>query len=114
MSRIIAGWYEAGGYDLLLTPTLGEPPVPLGTYDDSGDDPLRAIDRAKITAAFAGAYNATGQPAISLPLYWDDDGLPIGIQLVAPLGREDVLIRAAAQLEQARPWVERTPPVFAG
>ncbi len=46
MSRMIAGWYE-GGFDLLLTPTMGEPPPPLGTYDDSGDDPLAAIDRAK-------------------------------------------------------------------
>ena len=114
MSRMIAGWYEQGGFDLLLTPTLGEPPPPLGTYDDSGDDPLRAIERAKVTGAFAGAYNVTGQPAISLPLHWSEDGLPIGIQLVAPLGREDVLIRTAAQLEQARPWADRTPPVFAG
>ena len=112
MSRVVAGWYEEG-LDLLLTPTLGEPPPPLGTFDDSGDDPMRAIERAKVTAAFAGAYNATGQPAISLPLHWSEDGLPIGVQLVAPLGREDVLIRVAAQLERARPWIERTPPIFA-
>ena len=114
MSRMVAGWYETGGFDLLLTPTLGEPPQPLGTYNDSGHDPMRAIQRSEVTAAFAGAYNATGQPAISLPLYWSDDGLPIGVQLVAPLGREDLLIRAAAQLERARPWAQRTPPVFAG
>jgi amidase len=114
MSRVIAGWYESAGFDLLLTPTLGEPPPPLGTYDDSGDDPLRAIERAKVTAAFAGAYNATGQPAISLPLHWSEDGLPIGVQLVAQLGREDLLIRVAAQLERAHPWAQRTPQVFAG
>ena len=114
MSRVVAGWYETGGFDLLLTPTLGEPPPPLGTYDDSGEDPLRAMERAKVTAAFAGAYNATGQPAISLPLHWSDDGLPIGVQLIAQLGREDLLIRVAAQLERARPWAQRTPPVFAG
>ncbi len=106
MSRVVAGWYETGGFDLLLTPTLGEPPPPLGTYDDSGEDPLRAMERAKVTAAFAGAYNATGQPAISLPLHWSDDGLPIGVQLIAQLGREDLLIRVAAQLERARPWAQ--------
>jgi amidase len=113
MSRLVAGWFDQG-FDLLLTPTMGEPPTPLGTFDDDGDDPMRAIERAKMTAAFAGAYNATGQPAISVPLCWTEEGLPIGIQLVAPLGGEDVLIRIAAELERAKPWAERTPPVFAG
>jgi amidase len=112
-ARIIAGWFESG-FDLLLTPTMGEPPTPLGAFDDSGPEPLRAIERGVLTAAFTAIVNATGQPAISLPLHWGDDGLPIGVQLVAPYGREDVLIRAAAQLEQARPWVDRQPPVFAG
>jgi len=55
----------------------------------------------------------TGQPAISLPLHWSEDGLPIGVQLVAAYGREDLLIRVAAQLEEARPWGERRPPVHA-
>jgi amidase len=54
-------------------------------------------------------FNATGQPAISLPLHWSADGLPVGAQLVAPYGREDVLIRVAAQLEEAEPWAERWP-----
>jgi amidase len=101
------------GTDLLLTPTTGEPPPPLGTYDDSGPDPLAAIRRAWPTAAFTGIFNATGHPAISLPLHWTEGGLPIGAQLVAPHGREDLLIRVAAQLERARPWGDRTPPVFA-
>jgi amidase len=112
MSRIIAGWYEAGN-DLLLTPTLGEPPPPLGTFDQLAGDPVDVIYRACKTAMYTAVANATGQPAISLPLYWSDDGLPIGVQLIAPFGREDVLIRVAAQLEQARPWAERTPSVFA-
>ena len=112
ISRMVAGWYE-GGFDLLLTPTLGEPPTPLGAFDDSGDEPMDAIYRARKTAMFTALFNATGQPAISLPLFWSEPGLPIGVQLVAPFGREDVLIRIAAQLEQARPWAERTPPVFA-
>jgi amidase len=112
VSRVIGGWLDAE-FDLLLTPTVGEPPPPLGTYDDSGSDPMAAIRRAWPTAAFSGIFNATGQPAISVPLYWTDDGLPIGVQLVAALGREDLLIRVAAQLERARPWADRTPPVFA-
>jgi amidase len=112
MGRMIAAWYEAGN-DLLLTPTLGELPTVLGSFDDSGDEPLDAIYRARQTAMFTALMNATGQPAISLPLSWSDEGLPIGVQLIAPLGREDVLIRVAAQLEQARPWADRTPPAFA-
>ncbi|MGH2952587.1 MAG: amidase [Solirubrobacterales bacterium] len=117
VTRLISGLFE-NGIDLLLTPTLGESPPPLGTFDDSGPDPLAAIRRAFLTAAFTGLYNATGHPAISLPLHWqdaDDEGsaMPIGVQLVAPHGREDLLIRVAAQLERAHPWADRTPPVFA-
>jgi amidase len=112
VSRVIGGWLETE-FDLLLTPAVGEPPPPLGSYDDSGPDPMRAIRRAWPTAAFSGIFNATGQPAISLPLHWTEDGLPVGVQLVAALGREDLLIRVAAQLERARPWAGRTPPVFA-
>ena len=112
VSRMIARWLE-DEFDLLLTPSVGEPPPPLGSYDDSGPDPMAAIRRAWPTAAFSGIFNATGQPAISLPLYWTDDGLPVGVQLVAALGREDLLIRVAAQLERARPWADRTPPLFA-
>jgi amidase len=66
------------------------------------------------TAGFTAYWNATGQPAISLPLHWSDEGLPIGVQLVAAYGDEGLLLRLAAQLEQARPWANRTPPVFAG
>ena len=93
---------------------MGEPPTPLGAFDDSGPEPLETIQRGALTAAFTAIFNATGQPAISLPLHWSEDGLPIGVQLVAPCGREDVLIRVAAQLERARPWADRLPPVFAG
>jgi len=60
---------------------------------------------------FTPAFNVTGQPAMSVPGYWNDAGLPIGIQLVAPYGREDVLLRVAAQLEAVRPWAHRHPPV---
>ena len=113
IARMISGWFDAG-HDLLLTPTTGEPAPPLGTFDDSGPDPMRAFDRARRTALFAALVNATGHPAISLPLGMTEDGLPIGVQLVAPQGREDVLLRIAAQLEEARPWADRRPPVWAG
>jgi amidase len=112
VSRMIASWFESG-FDLLLTPTLGEPPPPLGTFDDSGPEPAAALMRGAQTATFTATFNVTGQPAISLPLHWSEDGLPIGVQLVAPFGREDVLLRVASQLEEARPWADRLPTAVA-
>jgi amidase len=112
VSRRAAEWW-AGGFDLLLTPTMGEPPTPLGTFDPQPDHPAYPIERAVPTAIFTAAFNSTGQPAISLPLHWSESGLPIGVQLVAAHGREDLLIRVASQLEEARPWAERMPPLFA-
>jgi amidase len=108
MSRLLAGLHESG-FDLLLTPTMGEPPPPLGSFDDSGPDPMAAFERAFMSGCFTAAFNATGQPAISLPLHQTDTGLPVGVQFVAPLGREDVLLRIASQLEQAVPWADRVP-----
>jgi amidase len=113
VARAIAGWHDSG-FDLHLTPTMAEPPVPIGTYDQSGPDPMDAFRRAIPAGSFTALFNATGQPAISLPLHWTPEGLPVGVQLVAPFGREDLLIRAAAQLERAQPWADRKPPVFAG
>jgi len=111
LTRVVAGLYAT--YDLLLTPTLGEVPPPLGSFDDSGPDPLDAIRRAGLTAAFTALCNVTGQPAISVPLHTSDEGLPIGTQLIAAYAGEDLLLRVAAQLESAHPWADRTPPVFA-
>ena len=111
LTRMVAGLYER--FDLLLTPTVGEVPPPLGSFDDSGPDPLDAIRRAGLTACFTALANVTGQPAISLPLAWSEEGLPIGIHLVGPYGGEDLLIRIAAQLEQAHPWVDLVPSSFA-
>ena len=103
-------WYE-GGFDLLLTPTIAEPPPLLGEFDSPPDNPLHGLFRAAEVVPFTPAFNVTGQPAISLPLHWNAQGLPIGVQLVARYGREDVLLRVAAQLEEAVPWAARRPPV---
>jgi amidase len=111
-TRQLAEWWD-GAFDLLLTPTLGEPPLPLGTFDAEPDNPLHGFFRAGQFVPFSAQFNITGQPAISLPLSWTAEGLPIGSQLVAAYGREDVLLRVAAQLEQARPWGDRRPPVRA-
>lgn len=105
---------EGGGrYDLLLTPTLGEPPVAHGTFDSTIEEPLGGFFRAAAFVPFTAQFNVSGQPGINLPLHWNDDGLPIGIQLVGAFGREDLLLRVAAQLETAQPWADRRPPVFA-
>ena len=106
--RAAQQWW-ADGWDLLLTPTLGEPPVRIGEHDPQPGDPMAGMKRAARFVPFTPPWNMSGQPAISLPLHWNADGLPIGVQLVAAYGREDVLIRIAAQLEVARPWADRHP-----
>jgi amidase len=111
-TRRVAAWWE-DGFDLLLTPTLPEPPPPLGTFRPTPDDPMTAGLKATAFAAFTLPFNATGQPAISLPLHWSADGLPVGVQLVASYDGEDVLVRIAAQLEAASPWADRRPPLHA-
>jgi amidase len=103
-------WF-ASGFDLLLTPTLGEPPPPLGTFQ-TPHAPFEGFIRAATFVPYTPMANLTGEPAISLPLHWNDAGLPIGVQLQAAYGREDVLVRVASQLEQARPWADRHPPLF--
>jgi amidase len=105
IARQALAWWEDDGFDVLLTPTTAEPAPPLGAYK-AGYQPGRA-------SAFTRVFNATGQPALSLPLGWPDDGLPRGVQLVAGYGREDVLVRVGAQLEAAAPWSARRPPVCA-
>ena len=103
-------------HDLLVTPTLAQLPAPHGTlrYDDPEHTTRSWLDCLYTYAPFTAAFNISGQPAISLPLAHSHQGLPIGVQLVAPYGREDLLLRIAAQLEQAMPWKHRTPPCHAG
>jgi amidase len=108
-TRAVGMWF-ADGWDLLLTPTLSQPPMRLGEMVAGDGDVLEVLAKAGPYAAFTSSFNVTGQPAISLPLHWNDAGLPIGVQLVAAYGREDVLFRIAGQLEQAAPWADRHPP----
>ena len=100
-------------YDVWLTPTLSEPPVPLGTFDSPPENPLQGLRRAEAFVPFTPICNATGQPAMSVPLYWNAEGLPVGVHFVGRFGDEATLFRIAAQLEEARPWVGRRPPVSA-
>ncbi len=99
IGRKIGNWYDAGGFDLLLTPTTPMLPPRIGKVAS-----IRA-------AAFTLPFNVTGQPAISLPVGQSEAGLPIGVQFVAQTGREDMLIRLATQLEQALDWSTRVPPM---
>ena len=95
--------------DLVLTPTLALPPVPVGWVMEPGD-PWEQFARAAAFTPFTAAVNVAGLPAMSVPLHWTDDGLPLGTQLIGPPAGEALLLRVAAQLEEARPWAGRRPP----
>jgi amidase len=97
-------------YDVLLTPTLGSPPLPLGSFAPTPQDPL-AISVATSFVPFTPIFNTTGQPAMSVPLFWNAEGLPIGTHFIGRYGDEATLFRLASQLEEARPWANQRPPV---
>jgi Asp-tRNA(Asn)/Glu-tRNA(Gln) amidotransferase A subunit family amidase len=101
-------------YDLLLTPVLAEPPVPLGTFAPTPEDAMAGMKRSGSFAAFTAVQNMTGQPAMSVPLFWNREGLPVGVQFVARYGDEATLFRLAAQLEALQPWANKRPPLAAG
>jgi amidase len=122
--RAVARWHER--YDVLLTPTLAQPPLPIGALDprpieNAALAVLRALparpalrkaldglaDRGFEFAAFTALANLTGQPAMNVPLYWNAAGLPIGTQFVGRIAEEGLLLRLAAQLEEAQPWFDR-------
>ena len=109
LTRKIARFFV--GYDIWLTPTLGEPPVPLGTFKFLMEDPFELRRRMAAFSPFTYISNATGQPAMSVPLYWNGEGLPVGTHFVGRFGDEATLFRLAAQLEEARPWANQLPPV---
>jgi Asp-tRNA(Asn)/Glu-tRNA(Gln) amidotransferase A subunit family amidase len=104
---VVAFWDD---HDVLITPTLTQPPVRHGTL---GADPATAHDEDLDWLPFTYPYNCTGQPAISLPLGMTSDGLPIGVQLVGPPRGEQVILDLALQLQEAMPWKDRRPPRFA-
>ena len=106
-AREIAPFFEQ--YDVWLTPTLTRPPPPLGWFDFDPENRHQSTQRMEQYPRFTSLANVTGQPAISLPLCWNDEGLPIGIQLMGRYANEATLLRVAAQLEVARPWAHRWP-----
>lgn len=99
-ARAVRSWWDDGGYDLLATPVLRRPPWPLGGKGGADD-----------AGIFPFPFSLTWQPAMSLPLHWTEAGLPVGVQIVAAYGRDDVALRVAAQLEEAAPWANRWPPL---
>lgn len=111
LTRDIARFFV--DYDIWLTPTLGGPPVPLGTFKFSGGDPFELRRRMAAFSPFTYISNVTGQPAMSVPLYWSGEGLPVGTHFLGRFGDEAALFRLAAQLEEARPWAKWRPPVSA-
>ncbi len=110
-TRQIAAAFES--IDVLLTPTLAEPPAPLGTFDSPPGEPMHGLFRAAGYTPFTPPFNVTGQPGVSLPLHWNGAGLPIGVQFVGHFGDEETLLALAGQLEQIAPWADRRPPVSA-
>ena len=107
MAAFLADW------DVFLTATLAEPPALVGRFSHATDDyvnyrlgPGMVFDYSP----FCAAFNASGQPAVSIPLHWSDAGLPIGVHLAAAFGEDELLIALSAQLEEASPWIHRRPP----
>jgi amidase len=134
VTREVAGFFADGNYDVLLTPTLAKPPIPTGSLRATtaestalrliellrAGNTMRAVgiidtmaDKVFEFSAYCPLFNVSGQPAVSMPLHWSDDGLPVGMHFVARYGREVTLFRLAGQLEQARPWIDRSPQICA-
>ena len=105
--RVVAFWNDV---DVVLTPTLALPPVPIG-WQEAVEGAIEQLLRNGEFTPFTAIVNLTGQPAMSLPLHWSPDGLPIGVQAIGPPAGDALLLRLAAQIEEARPWADRRPPV---
>ena len=110
LRRVAAGALTAlAPYDAVLTPTLAVPPLPVGAIRDD-DDPSADFEAQKAFTPWTSAWNVTGMPAVSLPLHWTPDGLPVGVMLAARPAEEELLISLSAQVEAAAPWHDRHPP----
>ena len=107
VSRQIGEFFRQ--YDIFATPTVAKPPPPLGTFDTNTTDVQRWLHELWSFIPFTAVFNATGQPAMSLPLSWSEEGLPVGVQFAGRFGDEATLFRLAGQLEQARPWAHLRP-----
>ncbi len=105
-----AGVTALNTYDAILSPTVARPPVPVGYFEEV--EPAENFERQKRFTPFTATYNVSGQPAVNVPLHWNADGLPIGVMLAGRMGEEGTLISLSAQLEQARPWKDRHPPLW--
>ena len=103
--RRMAAWWVEDGFDILITPVLAAPPPRLGWANAPG----ASANRTASMVQYLRQFSATGQPAISLPLHYTAEGLPVGVQFVAASGKDDLLIRLSAQLEAAKPWAHRRP-----
>lgn len=101
-------------YDVVVTPALASRPVAIGEIHGRGPDPMGNYRRSGAFTPFTAIVNVTGQPAISLPLYFGEDGLPTAVQLIGPPAREEVLLAVATQLERELPWTDRVPPSESG
>jgi amidase/6-aminohexanoate-cyclic-dimer hydrolase len=104
-SRKIAHFFE--DYDILLTPVLLQPPIPLGFLDTKSEDLSTYYQNLYSFYGFTKLFNGTGQPSMSVPLYWTNNNLPVGVQFTSRFGDDALLLRLAAQLEEARPWKDR-------
>lgn len=111
-ARAVARFFTTA--DVFLTPTMSAPPLPIGAMYSTPEDPWRSLRVSGQTVRYAGVVaNLTGNPAMSVPLWWNDDGLPIGVHFLGRFGDEATLIRLASQLEAAQPWAGRLPAVHA-
>jgi amidase len=106
-ARTIVSYLEQ--FDVVVTPALGQRPLLIGEVNGLGPDPWDHYRRSGHFTPFTAICNVTGLPAIALPLYHGDDGLPTSVQLIGRPAREDVLLSVAAQLERAQPWAGRFP-----
>ena len=110
LRRVAAGALTAlAPYDAVLTPTLASPPLPVGAIRND-DDPAADFEAQKAFTPWTSAWNVTGMPAVSLPLHWTPDGLPVGVMIAARPAEEELLLSLSAQVEAAAPWHDRRPP----
>jgi Asp-tRNA(Asn)/Glu-tRNA(Gln) amidotransferase A subunit family amidase len=111
VGRVVARFFTE--YDVFLTPTMYTTPLPLGVVSPLNADRDSYLAGINRSIGFTSLFNSAGNPAMSVPLHWTASGLPVGVQFAAPFGDEATLFRLAAQLEAAKPWKDRRPPLVA-